>query len=76
MKCVICHGEDIQFKEVREEISVGNDIVFVPAKTFVCLSCGERYFDRRTMKYLEEVEDRVKQGSSKLVEIGRILAYR
>ncbi len=26
MKCIVCHGDDIQVKEVKEEIKVDNDI--------------------------------------------------
>ena len=73
MKCVICHGEDIQTKELSEEIKSGNNIIVVPIKAPTCMSCGERYYDRRTMKMLEDVEDKVSKNSLKLKEIGKIL---
>ena len=75
-KCAICHGEDVELKEVREEITAGNDVVLVPIKVLACSTCGERYYDRRTMKFFEEVEAQIKSGKSRLVEIGKVLEYR
>jgi YgiT-type zinc finger domain-containing protein len=43
MKCVICGSPDIKEKNVE------NDIVMVSIKTLVCGSCGERYYDRKTL---------------------------
>ena len=73
MKCVICHGEDVRVDNLREEVSVGNDIVYVPARVPVCRNCGERYYDRRTVRYLEEVEKKPQSGEAKLQEVGKIL---
>lgn len=75
MKCVICHGEEIKVIEVKEELSIGNDIVFIPIKVSVCHNCGERYYDRQTMHYLEQVEDKLKRKELELREIGRVLEY-
>ena len=75
MKCLICHGEAIEPTNVEEELTVGNDIVKVPVRVLVCLSCGERYYDRKTMRYLEEVEIRLKEGRGNLKEIGKVLTY-
>jgi len=49
MKCVICHGEVIKVTDIKEEVVVGNDVVYIPIKVPVCKTCGERYYDRRTM---------------------------
>lgn len=76
MKCVICHGEDIQLKEVHEELTVGKDVVYVAVKVLVCQSCGERYYDRQAMRFLEEVEQKLKEGKAKLQEVGKVLLYR
>lgn len=73
MKCVICEGLEIEDKEVEEEIKVGNDIVIVPVKVKVCMSCGERYYDRETMKMLEEVEDKIEKKQLKFELIGKVL---
>ena len=53
MKCVVCRGEDIRPEKVDEELKLGNDIVYVPILTPVCSTCEERYYDRRTIRYLE-----------------------
>ena len=68
MKCVVCQGEQIQVSDVREELKIANDIVYVPVKTPVCQTCGERYFDRRTVRLLEEIELQARQGRSELQE--------
>ena len=73
MKCIVCNSEDIQKKQVDEEIRKGNDVVLVPIETLVCLSCGERYYDRRTMRHLEEIADRIKSGEAELAQIGQVL---
>ncbi|MDP2280051.1 MAG: YgiT-type zinc finger protein [Nitrospirota bacterium] len=75
MKCIICHGEDIKVREVNEEITVGSDIVHVPVSTPVCMTCGERYYDRRTMQYLENAENRISKAGVKLKEVGKVLIY-
>ncbi len=75
MKCVICHGQDIQMKKVNEEIQFNNNVIHVPIRIPVCSNCGERFYDRRTMKYLEEVEDKVKNKQAELKEIGKVLEY-
>src|SRR5207248_11465386 len=49
MKCIVCHGEEIVKRDVKEEVVRGDDIVLVPIQTFVCQHCGERYYDRKTM---------------------------
>ena len=75
MKCIICHGEDIQVTEVREELRIENNIVCVLVHTPVCRTCGERYYDRRTIRFLEEVDRQLKEGKANLQEIGKVLAY-
>ena len=75
MKCVICHGNEIRTAEVREEFAVGNDVVYVPVQVPVCKNCGERYYDRRTMQFLEEVEEKLHKKGPELKEIGKVLMY-
>jgi YgiT-type zinc finger domain-containing protein len=74
MKCIICHGDNIKAVEVKEEFHLGNDIVFFPVTIPVCQTCGERYYDRRTMEQLERVEEKVKSASG-LKEIGKLFMY-
>lgn len=75
MKCIICHGEDIKAMEVKEEFTLGSDIVYIPVKVPVCQTCGERYYDRRTMQLLEEIEEKIRKTEVKLKEIGKVLIY-
>ena len=75
MKCVICHGDDIKMMEVKEEFVVGNDIIYIPIRVPVCRNCGERYYDRRTMLFLEEIEEKLKKKQVELKEVGKVLMY-
>lgn len=75
MKCVICHGDDITVTEVREEIPLDNDIVYLTVKIPLCRTCGERYYDRRTIQFLEEFEEKLKRKQIKLKEVGKVLQY-
>ncbi|MBS3906199.1 MAG: hypothetical protein KGZ49_04090 [Syntrophaceae bacterium] len=75
LSSIICHGEDIKVKEVNEEIIAGSDIVHVPIRTPVCMTCGEQYYDRRTMQYLEDAENKISKAGVKLKEVGKVLIY-
>ncbi len=75
MKCIICHGDNIKVTDVKEEFTLGNDVVHISVKVPVCQTCGERYYDRRTMQFLEEIEERFKKQRVKLKEVGKILLY-
>ena len=73
MKCVICKSSDIQAKMVDEEIKSGMDILLVPMEVLVCMNCGERYYDRKTMRRIEDVRSRLKQNNLKVEEVGKVL---
>jgi YgiT-type zinc finger domain-containing protein len=75
MNCVICHGDEIKIMEVKEEFNVGNDIVYVRVTVPVCGTCGERYYDRRTMQKLEKVERNLTKKKIGLKEVGKVLMY-
>ena len=75
MQCIICHGEDIESTAIQEELKIDNDIIYVPIHTLQCRTCGERYYDRRTMRFLEEVMQKLQKGEVHLQEIGRVLVY-
>ena len=57
MLCVICHSPDIERKQINEEIHRDWDIIYVPITIPVCQNCGERYYDRKTMQYLERTRE-------------------
>lgn len=73
MRCVICKGSDIVVKTVDEQVSLGDDIVLLRLNLPVCSQCGERYYDRRAMRIIEEVRAKAKQRLLKVEEVGKIL---
>ena len=73
MKCVICKSTDVEKKLVEEEIRSGQDIVIVPVEVMVCLNCGERYYDRRAMKFLEDTKHKIANKQVNLSPIGKVL---
>lgn len=73
MKCIICKSEDIIKKKIEEEIKKGKDVVFVPVETLVCQNCGERYYDGRTIQFLEGIEEKVKKDEVNLETVGKVL---
>jgi YgiT-type zinc finger domain-containing protein len=73
MKCTSCHSDHIATAKVQERIPVGNDIVLVPVEVLVCQSCGERFYDRATMRRLEELEDDLVARKRPLREVGKVL---
>jgi YgiT-type zinc finger domain-containing protein len=76
MKCLICHSTDISLRRVNEQLSRGEDVILVPVEVLVCNSCGERYYDRRTMQRLEEIEDAVNADRLFLERVGEVLRVR
>jgi YgiT-type zinc finger domain-containing protein len=73
MKCVVCNSSNIEMKSVEEEIRSDKDILLIPLEVLVCLSCGERYYDRKTMKKIEEMRSKLKKHDLKLEEVGKVL---
>ena len=73
MKCVICHSKDIEMKDVNEQLMRGEDLILIPVRVLVCNNCGERYFDRRAIKQLEQVEEAVNTGKAPLERVGEVL---
>lgn len=72
MKCVICNSPDIEMKKVGEEIRSGSNILVVPMEVLVCLSCGERYYDKKAMKKIEETRSRLQKHDLEMEEIGKV----
>jgi YgiT-type zinc finger domain-containing protein len=73
MKCVICKGSDIKSKVVDEQIRTERDIVLVTMNVLVCSSCGERYYDKKAMKKIEEIRSRLKKQDLEVKEVGKIM---
>lgn len=74
MNCIICHSPEINKKQVNEEIHSNSDIIYVPVDVLVCANCGERYYDRKTMQYLERMRNKLQQQQIQLKEIGKVMA--
>ena len=72
MKCVMCKGTNIIKKSVEEEIKIGHDIVLLVLDTLVCQSCGERYYDRKTMQKLEETRAKLSKKDVEFEDVGRV----
>jgi len=73
MKCVVCKGSDIELKTVDEQIKAGRDIILVPMDILVCSNCGERYYDRKTMKKIEEIRAKLKNQELDVEEVGKVM---
>jgi YgiT-type zinc finger domain-containing protein len=73
MKCVICKGSEIELKTVDEQIRTGRDIVLVPMSILVCSNCGERYYDRKAMKTIEEIRSKLKNQDLEVEEVGKVM---
>ena len=72
MRCVICNSTDVEMKKVDEEIRSNKDILLVPMEVRVCLSCGERYYDKKAMRRIEEVRTKLKSRDLRVKEVGKI----
>ena len=73
MKCIVCHGDQIHTGEVREALRVHQDVAYVRIRTPVCRTCGERYYSRQTMRFLEQMERDLAAGRVKVHTVGRVL---
>jgi YgiT-type zinc finger domain-containing protein len=60
-------------KMVDEEVKSGRDIVLIPIEVLVCQNCGERYYDRKTMRKFDEIKARLKKQDLKVEEVGKVL---
>jgi YgiT-type zinc finger domain-containing protein len=76
MKCVICKSTDIEIKKVEEEIKSGKDIVLIPINLLVCLNCGERYYDRKAIRKIEEIKEKLSRQTLKVQEVGKVLRVK
>jgi YgiT-type zinc finger domain-containing protein len=72
MKCVVCKSTDIVKKTVDEEIKADANIVLVSMDVLVCNSCGERYYDRTTMRKIENLRLKLKNANLDIEEVGKI----
>lgn len=76
MKCIICHSSNIVSREVDEEFHANNDIIKAPITVMVCGNCGERYYDRKTMRDLEKVREDIMANGYHSHEVGKVFVYQ
>jgi YgiT-type zinc finger domain-containing protein len=73
MKCVVCKGSDIELKTVDEQIRTESDIILVQMNILVCSNCGERYYDRQSMRKIEEIRKKSKNKELDVQEVGKVM---
>ena len=73
MKCIVCKGSNIDLKTVDEQIRTESDIILVPMKILVCSNCGERYYDRQSMRKIEEIREQSKNKALDVEEVGKVM---
>jgi YgiT-type zinc finger domain-containing protein len=76
MKCIVCKGSNIELKDVNEQIQFKDDIVLLPLRVLVCSTCGERYYDRQTLKRIEEIRSKIANRDFQADEVGKVLRVR
>ena len=57
---------------IDEEIKVDKNIVLVSMEVLVCKNCGERYYDKSTMRKIEEFRSKLKEAKLNMEEVGKI----
>ena len=72
MKCVVCHSPDIREKLVEEEIRIDTNIVLLEIVALSCRNCGESYYDRKSLRKIEEARGKLRDRSVPLEEIGKV----
>ena len=65
----------MQATEVREELQGKPNIVYVPLRSPVCRTCGEKCDDRHTVHVLAEGKRQLKDGKAELPAEGKELVY-
>ncbi len=59
-KCPICGGKLVE-KEVGKLLQGGKHTAIVKVSAEVCLHCGERLYTQDTVRYFEQIRDKLKR---------------
>jgi len=51
---------------------MGANILLVPMELLVCSNCGERYYDKKAMRKIEETRSKLQRRDFKVEEVGKI----
>ncbi|MGQ9628643.1 MAG: YgiT-type zinc finger protein [Anaerolineae bacterium] len=73
MRCVVCLSPNIEKKKINETLWIDSDVILIPIEVMACNNCGERYYDRRTMRRLEEIEKSLRERRLNLNPVGKVL---
>jgi len=73
MNCIVCKGSNIEHRTVDEQIKTERDIILVPVDILVCSNCGERYYDRKTIRKIEEIRKKLKHKELEVEEVGKVM---
>jgi YgiT-type zinc finger domain-containing protein len=72
MQCVICKSGTVKPGKVQAELKVDGDHLLVPVVAEVCMECGEAYYSKETMRYLERVREDFIHKNIAPPSIGRV----
>lgn len=64
MLCFICNSPQIERKQVNGAIYGDFDIIY----GMICMNCGERYYDRKTIQYLERMKNKLHAVQQQLIQ--------
>jgi YgiT-type zinc finger domain-containing protein len=73
MKCIECKSSDIELRTVDEQIRKGRDIILVPMSILVCSNCGERYYDRKSIRKIEDIRKKLHNQELDVEEVGKVM---
>ena len=59
-KCPICGGKLVK-KEVEKLLQGGKHTAILKVSAEVCLHCGERLYTQDTVRYFEQIRDKLKR---------------
>ena len=59
-KCPICGGELME-KEVEKLLRGGKHTAIIRVQAEVCLHCGERLYTEDTVRYFEQIRNKLRQ---------------
>jgi hypothetical protein len=62
----ICGGLEVRFLRSTR-------LILVPMNILVCSTCGERYYDRKSMRKIEEIRKKLKNKKLDVEEVGKVM---
>ena len=70
-QCPVCGGE-MSEKKVEKLLKGGNNTAVVYVSAEVCLHCGERLYSKETVKYFEQIREKLaNQDVSEFQPVGQ-----